>query len=528
MWFLRFVVAMSLVAAGAAPAVVAADESSSVPESRIQELIRQLGDADYTVRERAQDELATMGFEAFEALSAATQHEDLEIASRARYLLRLVRVQWSREGDPEEVKGLLDDYEAQATDERFKRIQALARLPERKGLAALCRLVRYEQSQLLSKLGAMEILDRAPRSPDDWASWAQVLKERLGDSSRPAVKWVLTYVRLRHEPEAAAAEWAELVEAEQASLKRAADQTSIQIVAVLWYRLATVQWEQGKEDLAKKTAQRARQLSPGKENAPLITHLEVAAALRRRGMIRWAEEEYRYVIASGGSEIAAMAEVYVAEMLHDQGNHLGAAEVMEDLLKQVEAKKVENLDILGRSAEEVRARMLYFQACHWEEQGDRARHSELLKAAFKAFPTEVDVLIACYHLPEPSDEFRNSVRQQLAKATAQMRREIEANTEDANSYNQFAWLVGNTEGDKDEALRCAEKAVELEPDSGAYHDTLAHVYAGRGDYENAVKQQKRAVELEPYSGLIAKKLKLFEEKRDQGPGARGQGLGARG
>jgi len=50
---------------------------------RIAKLIRQLGDKDYYVRQRAQEELARTGFEAFDALSTATTDEDLEIASRA-------------------------------------------------------------------------------------------------------------------------------------------------------------------------------------------------------------------------------------------------------------------------------------------------------------------------------------------------------------------------------------------------------------------------------------------------------------
>lgn len=503
--------AIVVLAAGLSVAWADAPPPSS-PEQRIQALIRQLGDPDYAVRQRAQDELAQFGFEAFEALTAATEHEDLEIAARAKYLLRLIRVEWSRPGDPEEVRTLLDDYEGQAPDERFKRIQRLARLPDHRGTAALCRLIRYEPSPLLSKLAGMELLDRTPADPAERSRWAQMLQEHLGSSARPAAKWLTTYCRLRAQPEAATAEWVALVEAEQAALRRTPEQSSVQIVAVLWYRLATVQWERGQQELARKTAGRARQLSPGKEDAQVLLHLEVASALRRRGMTRWAEEEYRYVIASGSGDLAAIAQVYLAEMLHDQGDNLGAAAAMEALSKMLAEKKVPNADILGRSAQEIQARMYYFHACHCEQQGDRPKQRHWLEEALKAFPAEVDVLIACYHLPDQTPAFRENLRSLIAKAAAGMRQEIMANPDEGNAYNQFAWLIGNTEGDFDEALRCAQKAVELEPDSGAFYDTLAHVYAGRGDYANAVKYQSRAVELDPHSGLIARKLKLFQEK----------------
>ena len=93
-----------------------------------------------------------------------------------------------------------------------------------------------------------------------------------------------------------------------------------------------------------------------------------------------------------------------------------------------------------------------------------------------------------------------------------MRGEIEKTPEYASGYNQLAWLIGNTEGDFDEALRLIQKAVELSPDNGAFYDTMGRVYYARGDYPNAVKYQSLAAELEPHSGLIAKQLQLFKDK----------------
>ena len=53
---------------------------------QINRLIRQLGDDDYFVRQQAQDELAKLGVDAFDALSAATEDEDPEIAALAEVL----------------------------------------------------------------------------------------------------------------------------------------------------------------------------------------------------------------------------------------------------------------------------------------------------------------------------------------------------------------------------------------------------------------------------------------------------------
>jgi tetratricopeptide (TPR) repeat protein len=481
-------------------------------EAQIQQLVQQLGDPDYSVRERAQGELAKLGFAAFEAISAATRHEDLEVATRAKYLLRLIRIEWSRADDPEAVKRALDDYGDQQPEERLKRIRDLARLPDSQGLPAICRLIRYEQSQLLSKLAALEVLERVPSDRAAYQPWTKTLLANLAHSSRPGAAWLKTYIRLREDPAKALAEWNTLVEAEQVALKRASEQTGGRIVTTLLYHLASIQLAKGQADQAEKTAQRAREAIPGKEITALLAHVEMAATLKHRGMFRFAEEEYRHVMRSGTAELAVIAHVSLAEMFHDGGQDLKAAEALEGVFKLTERKLGDNVDFFGRSVGELRSRVSYFQACHWEQQGDRARQRACLDEALRHFPAEIDTLIACHRLPDQPAEYPQRIQGLIAKATANMRKDIENDPDDANAYNQFAWLVGNTGGDVSEALRCAHKAVEMSPENGAFYDTLAHVYAGKGDYANAVKYQTRAVELEPHSGLIVRQLKVFEAK----------------
>ena len=62
-------------------------------------LISQLGDPQYAVRQQAQEELAKLGPEAFDALMAAEDNDDLEIAARARYLVHLIRIDWIHDTD---------------------------------------------------------------------------------------------------------------------------------------------------------------------------------------------------------------------------------------------------------------------------------------------------------------------------------------------------------------------------------------------------------------------------------------------
>jgi len=553
-------------------------------EARVQRLITQLGAPDYFVRQRAQEELAGLGFEAFDALTAATTHDDLEIASRARYLLRLMRVEWTVKGDLPEVKEILRDYEFQGEEERLHRMQKLAGLAAGQGTGALCRLARFEKSPVLSKHAALELLARQARKPLGKEK-AEEIRSNLDRSQRPAALWLQAWLELQDNPAKGLAEWGRLIDAEQAVLRASPNQTNPRIIAALtriqvhvleklgrrddalaamrrlvdlekgdpealaellawlveqkaWkvidevaerfaprfastagllYTLAQSQAARGQTQEAEQTARRAFQLSPGKVPQQLVAHLMIANRLRQQGMFAWAKREYRYVIDQGapGNNITVTGQIGLSEMLHDQHQNLEAAEVLHELVKAQEKTRPNDDEFAGRSPEENRSRMHYFYACHWQGKQDLARQREYLDKALEADATDVDVLIACYRLPNSRPEYRQKILHLIQEEAGRLRAEIADEPENATAYNHFAWLVGNTEGDYDEALRYSKKSLELAPETGGFYDTLARCYYAKGDWENAVKYQTRAAELDPHSGLIARQLELFRKTLEE-------------
>jgi (p)ppGpp synthase/HD superfamily hydrolase len=62
------------------------DQQANEADARVARLIEQLGADDYATREKAQTQLKALGLSAFDALLAAANHDDIEIASRVRYL----------------------------------------------------------------------------------------------------------------------------------------------------------------------------------------------------------------------------------------------------------------------------------------------------------------------------------------------------------------------------------------------------------------------------------------------------------
>jgi tetratricopeptide (TPR) repeat protein len=283
--------------------------------------------------------------------------------------------------------------------------------------------------------------------------------------------------------------------------------------ALLLYTLAQAQAAGGKPKLAEETAARARKLNASIQLDDLVAHLLTAYGLQERGLFPWAEQEYRYVIGSGasGQNLAAAARFRLSEMLHDQGEDLRAAEVLKPLDEALSKMQPLPEKIAGRTPGSIRSRMDHFYACHWGEKGDRRKQRQYLEAALAADPTDVDVLIACYRFPGADDAWRQKTEDLIKKAADTLRTQIAANPDKSLYYNQLAWLIGNTEGDFEEALKCSRKSLELEPGAGGYYDTLGRVYYGKGDYANAVKYQTKAARLDPHSGLIRKQLELFKQ-----------------
>ncbi len=515
----RLIVVLLVFGAVLAGGVVGAGEKSAPPsDEQVAKLIEQLGDKDFSVRQQAQQELGDLGFRAYDAVLAATHHQDLEIATRARYLLGLMRMRWCDESDPPEVREQLDKYNTLSTDGRFRRIRALARLRNGAGVLPLCRLVQFEESELLSKYAAIELLTAEPADHEGQARLGQTLREQLGQSKRVAAKWLLTYADLRDKPAAAEKAWAEQVAAEEALARSSPSQSNSHIVLALLYHLAEVQAGQGHKEQAEATAERALRLNPGHSPAELIMRLEVAQSLQHRGLFSWADKEYEQVVKAGVPQLAFVALVTRSEMWHDQGRNLDAANSLRDAIVLVERLGPGTPSYIDRTPEELRARMNYFLACHWEEQKDGEKQLECLEKALENDPSEIDVLIACWRLDHRPPEFRDRVAKLIDRAAAQMLVEIGNLPDDPNVRNQFAWLVGNTTGDLDEALRCSLKSLELVPNSGAFYDTLAHVYFGKGDLTNAVKNQARAAELEPHSGLIRQELARFRAELERPSG----------
>lgn len=574
----------------------AVDERAAQVDARIQKLIDQLGSRHYATRERAQAELASLGLAAFDALLEAQHNDNVEIALRARYLVRGMDIGWVREDDPPEIKSILRGYEQAGIEQRRSIMDRLALEENAAAVEALCRLARFETIEVLSKKAALLVMRREfPQSPEETDKLGESIHGSIGLSRRTAAQWLQAYVATTQGEGEALEQLDQLIRQEQEIFSLMPDKSSPAILGdlLLWqasvlrdrgknreafdvivrrldllddrraevmdtldwlihrqawnlvdevntrfgarfendpefvYRLAEARMKEGRVEAAETYAKRAFELEPEDTRE----HKRLGLVLQTRGMFQWAEREYRFVMEKGppGTLAHVEAHLYLSELLHDIQKEMEAAVALQELVDLAEKDETVSQQIQRRrgSLGPVKSRMHFFYAEHYNIVDNRKKQIEHLDLAAKADPTDADVLIAMYRVEEADEEFRQETLELIRAAAGKFwqqlelfRRQVEeahdeefrqwASARLASLNNQYAWLVANTEGDYDAALRCSQRSLELRPGTAGYLDTLGRCFFAKGDYENAVRVQSQAARRDPHSGAILRQLEQFQ------------------
>ena len=80
------------------------------------------------------------------------------------------------------------------------------------------------------------------------------------------------------------------------------------------------------------------------------------------------------------------------------------------------------------------------------------------------------------------------------------------------ALNQYAWLVANTAGNYERALKYSLRSLDYDTDA-AKLDTAARCHYALGQYDQAIAMQRRAIEMQPNSYPMERQLELFVRKR---------------
>jgi hypothetical protein len=154
--------------------------------------------------------------------------------------------------------------------------------------------------------------------------------------------------------------------------------------------------------------------------------------------------------------------------------------------------------------------MHFFESCAARARGEIPAARQAVEIALRSYAKDVDALIALYTLPDNTPDPRADAVRRINEALRQIDNEIQAVPDDTNGYNEYAWLVANTEGDIQKATRYSKLSLVKSFDSSSYLDTLAHCQAAAGNKAAAVRTQMLALRQEPHNRTIRKNLARFE------------------
>ncbi|MCC9603219.1 hypothetical protein LOC67_21940 [Stieleria sp. JC731] len=268
------------------------------------------------------------------------------------------------------------------------------------------------------------------------------------------------------------------------------------------------------------------------------SHLAVALQLKMRGQFDWAEREYRAIVGNCGIEtyVGIRSRINLSSLFAEQLNHADAVKTLAPLVDRIErdqefVKKLLAYDMLSQfiqSEYHFRTAMALL-AKEPVSQEDLEQAKVKLQTAYNQDSGNIDILIQMFRIDDPNDQdWQTQVARQLKQhiqASSEAIRRYEASkramSDDryrmllGEKYNEYAWLVANTKGDYQQALRYSQQSLKLSSDDNptqraARLDTCARCYFAIGDIENAIVTQKEALQYDRNSLPMIRQLAEFE------------------
>jgi tetratricopeptide (TPR) repeat protein len=224
------------------------------------------------------------------------------------------------------------------------------------------------------------------------------------------------------------------------------------------------------------------------ESVPRVA-TDLAEYQTRAGLLK--EAAASYTIALAGQPNSRQLKLLRIAALYNAKEYAQAAA----LAGQARKEHAEDLNF-----PRMQARALF-------DAGDRGGAIALAEATAKAFPKDVQtqwVLADLY-----SEAGRSGDRERI------LRQIVDTAPADARALNELGYLLA-TRGERlDEAITLVRRALETEPNNGAYLDSLGWAYFRRGDLAEAQKYLAAAAQRLPGSSEILDHLGDVHERRGE-------------
>ena len=271
----------------------------------------------------------------------------------------------------------------------------------------------------------------------------------------------------------------------------------------LLYAAAEATKVDGSEERAEQLASQALAIHPFPESAEAKeklpesalediaqAHREIAQDLKSRGLFEWAEREFRLIIDEMDIDSipGASARQDLARMFGELQRHGEIVEVYQPLIERMDNDRaLKNKLMFNRFPYDfIRSEVEFHRGMQKLKAGKVEEAKQYLVRGWHLNRYNIDILIAMYRV-KSDDEWTDLVNRELRSEIRNIESEIRiAETRNqqkgrlagaseilAEKLNQYAWLVSNTEGDYERALRESLRSLELTSDDPAKLDTCA-------------------------------------------------------
>ena len=524
---------------------------------QVRQWVQQLGDDSFYVRQRAELFLIRAGIQAYPELQRAKQSPDIEIVRRAEHVLSQIE-QVFLEMENWEAAFWIQLYMIESNPAFKARIiwtlaDPTLDLTKGEGLQTLCRLVRFEENDVLRVEAAKSLIASPPVSPMLRQKWYRHIRDNTYEIGDDELLQCLThYVKL----------WCDLNDAEEKItpyfqervrqvgaetlrlLERPENRIQIgsRVDLLLHYAVAELQDIAGLTEDRDKTvaAALALQTEPIQSSEPIQPigleddmlmneHFYVGRILWWRYRLYWAMAHFQKVVETGDIVLRVRASREVAEIAMYLADYSAAADHLDTHIEILKDPSYELTDAAAKIAQ-AQKRKFY---CLAEKAASEGNWKDVREALMKSWsvpgppdnhnrdPRDSgdDVLLAyrlCKRQPDIDREFKDKMDSLLIQTWRNIDQDYKDRSFDErsikmlNACNSAAWLLANTEGDYQIALTLVETALKAEPDNADILDTLAHVYFLGDKFDAAIRTQEQVVRLAPEAVIFQRALERFK------------------
>lgn len=257
-----------------------------------------------------------------------------------------------------------------------------------------------------------------------------------------------------------------------------------------WAALGEVYTRSHEYDQAVEALRKAVDLAGEEANFPL--YVALARALSAAGNIEAADEQYR--------KAAEDLEEFAAEHPNDSETHLRLGLVCQNMRDYVKASEAfaKGIELAGGNALSTSYVALADSLERsGQKQEGRAQYEKAYSLLVERVSTHPKDVFAHYMLGNVCDRLDKVDECEKNYKTA-----AELDPYFAAAYNNLAYTYIVRDMNTDEAMKLVQKALELEPDNGAYVDTLAWGYFKQGKLDEALTELLRALKLDNSDSTI--------------------------